>query len=115
MYPQQELIRLAVYKAALRRDIALRRAQCTTAASRVAAPLEWVDRALAFWHRLSPLTKFAALPLGFFAKKIVTGRLGFFGRLLKWAPMIFTAARGVSAAVAASKATRTSRSRSREE
>ena len=74
MYPDRELTRLAAYKAALRRDVALRRAQCAVAAARVAQPLEWLDRMLAFWRRLSPFVKFAALPLGFLLKRSLAPR-----------------------------------------
>jgi len=65
MYPHRELTRLAARKAALRRGIALRRAQCADAAVRVAQPLKQLDRALAFWRRLSPFAWLAAVPLGF--------------------------------------------------
>jgi hypothetical protein len=98
MYPQGELIRLAAHKVALRRDIALRRVQCIEAVTRVAQPLEWLDRALAFWRRLSPLTKFAALPLGWFVQRAVFPRLKILGPLLRWAPLVMNVVRGVRAA-----------------
>ena len=88
MYPDRELTRLAAYKAALRRDIALRRAQCAEAAARVAQPLEWLDRMLAFWRRLSPLVKFAALPLGFLLKRSLAPRTRVLGTLLRWGPPV---------------------------
>ena len=91
MYPDRELTRLAAYKAALRRDIALRRAQCAVAAARVAQPLEWLDRMLAFWRRLSPLVKFAALPLGFLLKRSLAPRTRILGTLLRWGPPVLGA------------------------
>ena len=93
MYPDRELTRLAAYKAALRRDIALRRAQCAEAAARVAQPLEWLDRMLAFWRRLSPLVKFVALPLGFLLKRSLAPRTRILGTLLRWGPPVLGAVR----------------------
>jgi hypothetical protein len=91
MYPDRELTRLAAYKAALRRGIALRRAQCAVAAARVAQPLEWLDRMLAFWRRLSPFVKFAALPLGFLLKRSLAPRTRVLGTLLRWGPPVLGA------------------------
>jgi hypothetical protein len=91
MYPDRELTRLAAYKAALRRGIALRRAQCAVAAARVAQPLEWLDRMLAYWRRLSPFVKFAALPLGFLLKRSLAPRTRVLGTLLRWGPPVLGA------------------------
>ncbi len=99
MYPDRELTRLAVHKAALRRDIALRRAQCAEAAARVAQPLAWLDRMLAFWRRLPPLAQFAAVPLGFLVTRTVFPRLKILGSLVRWSPLVFGAVRGISSAV----------------
>lgn len=99
MYPQRELIRLAAHKAALRRGIAVHRAQCLAAAARAAQPLEWLDRALAFWRRLSPLALLAAVPLGFLVQRTVAPRLKFLGSLVRWGPLVFGAMRGISSAV----------------
>jgi len=101
MYPQRELNRLAAYKAALRRDIAFRRAQCVVAAAQVTKPLEWLDRAVGFWRRLSPFTKLAAIPLGFIAKRSLFPKGKILGALVRWAPTIFGVARGVHAAAQA--------------
>ena len=95
MYPESELIRLAGHKAALRRDIAWRREQMAGAAARVARPLAWLDRAVAFWRRLSPFTQLAALPLGFALKRAVFPRVKLLGPLMRWAPLVFGAVRGV--------------------
>ena len=91
MYPDRELTRLAAYKAALRRGIALRRAQCAEAAARAAQPLEWLDRGLAFWRRLSPLVKYAAPPLGFLLKRSLAPRTRVLGALLRWGPPVLGA------------------------
>jgi len=101
MYPQRELARLAAHKAALRRNIALHRAECAAAAARVAQPLEWLDRVVAFWRRLSPLAVLAAVPLGFIVRRTIGPRLKILASLVKWVPLVFGAVRGVSAAVKA--------------
>jgi hypothetical protein len=99
MYPQGELTRLAAYKAALRRDVARRRAQCAGAAARVAQPLAWLDRMLAFWRRLPRLVQFAAVPLGLLFARAVFSRRKILGSLVRWGPLVFGAVRGLSAAV----------------
>ncbi len=91
MYPSRELIQLAAYKAALRRDIAVHRNRCAQAAVRVAQPLEWLDRTLAFWRRLSPLAKFAVIPLGLLIQRIAFPRLKVLRSVLRWSPLIFGA------------------------
>ena len=98
MYPDRELIRLAAHKAALRRDIALRRAQCIVAAARIARPLAWLDRVMIFWRRLSPFAKFAAVPLVFFVQRAVAPRRGILGSLARWGPLVFGAVRAISSA-----------------
>ncbi len=81
MYPQRELIRLAAHKAALRRDITLRRAQCAEAAAALARPLAWLDRALAFARRLTPVAALVALPLGCLVTRTAVSRVKFLGAL----------------------------------
>jgi hypothetical protein len=95
MYPRDELIRLANYKATLRRDIARRRAACALAAGRVARPLAWLDRALALWRQFSPLTQFAAVPLGLFVQRNFFPRLKLLGALARWGPLAFNTARSL--------------------
>ncbi len=97
MYPQRELIRLAAHKAVLRRDIARRRSQCAEAAVRVSRPLEWLDRLVAFWRKLSPLAAVAAVPLGLFVSRTFFSRLKILGPLLRWGPLLFNAVRGLGA------------------
>jgi hypothetical protein len=96
VYPQQELIQLAARKTALRRDIAHSRAQCVAAAVRLARPLAWLDRVLAFGRRLAPV---AAVPLGFLAARTIFSRMKFFGALVRWSPLVFSVVRGLGAAV----------------
>ncbi|MFA6289210.1 MAG: hypothetical protein WC661_17645 [Opitutaceae bacterium] len=111
MYPQPELNRLAYHKIALRRRIALRRVACSMAAARVARPLEWLDRALAFWRKLAPFAPLAALPLGLLATRAVFSRHKILGALLRWGPLVFGAVRGLGSAVKAGpQGGRTSRS-----
>lgn len=99
MYPAQELKRLAAHKTALRRDIAFRRAQSKASAARLLQPLEWLDQMLAMWRRLAPLAQLAAVPLAFMATRAVFPRLKFIRPLVRWAPVIFSAVRGLGAAV----------------
>jgi hypothetical protein len=95
MYPQRELIRLTAYKAALQRDIAVHRAQYTRAATRVAQPLELLDRILVIWRKLSPFALLAAVPLGFLVQRTVFPRLKLLRSIVRWSPLVFTAVRGI--------------------
>jgi hypothetical protein len=97
MYPDRELRRLAAHKASLRRDITLRRAQCVEAAALVARPLEWLDRALVLWRRVSPFVKLAAVPLGLLAGRRLLPRHRLLGSLLRWGPLVAGAVRGLGA------------------
>ena len=95
MYSDRELIRLAAYKASLRRRIAFRRTECAVLASRLTRPVAWLDRALAFWRRLSPFTQFATVPLGLLVSRAVLPRRGLLGSLARWGPLAFGAARAL--------------------
>ena len=97
MYPDGELNELAVYKAILRRRISRRREDCAVAATGALRPLAWLDRALVFWRQISPLAKLAVIPVGLLLKRVLFPRVGFFGKLLRWAPMLFTAGRAFTA------------------
>jgi hypothetical protein len=99
MYPQRELNRLGAHKVALRRGIALRRAECTEAATRMMRPFEWLDRMLALVRRISPLVKFAAVPLGFLAARTILPRRKILGSLARWSPLVFGAVRGIRSAI----------------
>jgi hypothetical protein len=99
MYPQPQLNRLAAHKIALRRGIAARRAQCAEATARIARPFGRLDRMLALMRRISPLIKFAAVPLGFLAVRTVYPRRKILGSLVRWSPLVFGAMRGISSMV----------------
>ena len=95
MYAQQELIRLAAQKVALRRTIALHRDQCIAATAQLARPIAWLDRALAFWRRLPPLAQFALPTLGAVATRTLFPRHKFLNGLMRWGPLVAGAVRGV--------------------
>ena len=102
MYPQRELTRLAAYKTALQWDIALRRTQCAEAAARVAQPLAWLDRMLAFWRRLSSFAPFAplvAMLLGRVITRTIFPRRKILRSLLRWGLLILGIVRGIRSAV----------------
>jgi len=93
MYPQQDLIRIAGHKAALRHNIALQRARCADAAAGVAQPIEFVDRVCAFWRDLSPIVQIAAVPLGVAAARALFPRFRILRKLVRWSPLVFAAMR----------------------
>ena len=102
MYPQRELTRLAAYKTALRGNIARHRSQCAEAAARVVQPLEWLDRMLAFWRRLSSFASFAplvAVLLGWVVARTVFRRRKILRSLLRWGLLILGIVRGIRSAV----------------
>ncbi|EIQ00807.1 hypothetical protein OpiT1DRAFT_05363 [Opitutaceae bacterium TAV1] len=105
MYPSRELIGLATRKETLLGEIALRRARCAEAAARVAQPLEWLDRAMAFWRRFSPLARFAAIPLGLLLRRMIFPRPGKKIRspLVGWGSLAFVVVRGIIAATATAR------------
>lgn len=92
MYPQRHLTALAWHKTRLQQRIALRREQCADAAAGIVRPLEWLDRALAFWRQLAPL---AAVPLGLLAGRTLFPRRRLLGALVRWGPAVFGAVRGL--------------------
>ncbi len=94
MHSDRELNRLAAHKAALRHRIGRHRAACVLAADRALQPLAWLDRMLAFWRRLSPFAKFAAVPLGFLLKRASAPQPRLLGTLLRWGPVVLSAVRG---------------------
>lgn len=99
MYPDRELTRLAARKAVLQQDIALRRAQCAAAATRVVQPLEWLNRVLTFWRQLSPFAQFAAVPLGVLVKRAVFPRRRILRSLVRWGPLVFSAVRAINSVI----------------
>jgi hypothetical protein len=113
MYPQQELIRLAAHKAALQRDIAVCRGQCARAAAGALQPLEWLDRGLAFWRRLSPVVHLVALPLGLIVTRTLARRSKLLGSLVSWSPLLAAAVRAAGSAVMSRSGTPKSSNHSR--
>jgi len=101
MYPQQELIRLATYKAGLRSRIADRRAACAAAATLAAQPVAWLDRAVELWRKFAPLAPLVAIPLGFLGARKLFPRLKTLGTVLRWTPLLFGAVRGFKSLVTA--------------
>jgi len=97
MYPHGELKQLALHKAALQLRIGIRRFECRRAAAGVERPLAWLDRAVAFWRKISPLAKLAAVPLALLVKRTLLPRTGLFTTLLRWTPTIFSAGRAFTA------------------
>ena len=89
MYSERELIRLAVHKRALLARIDFRRRQTAEAFTEAIRPLAWCDRALAWWHRASPLVQIAAVPLALVARRILFPRAKLVGRLVSWGPAAF--------------------------
>jgi hypothetical protein len=61
MYPRQELAALARRKQSLRVDCARLRAECATAAARVARPISWLDQLTLLFRRVAPFLRL--LPL----------------------------------------------------
>jgi hypothetical protein len=98
MYPDGELSELAVHKLALRQRIMLRRRLCVVAARRAAQPLEKVDQLVTQWRRISPVAKFAAVPLALMLRRALFRRAKILGPLLRWGPLAFKVFRGMSAA-----------------
>jgi hypothetical protein len=88
MYPQNELTRLAAYKAALRRDITRRRAQCVGSTVRVLRPFVWADGVWAFCRRLQPLASIAAVPVISQMVRLVFPRQKLLGAIARWSPII---------------------------
>ena len=99
MYPHQELIRLGAHKAALRRRITLRRDACVSAAARATRPVAWLDGVLGVWRRLPPLARYAVIPLGLWLRRSAAPRprLRLLGVVLRWAPLVLGAVRGLMA------------------
>ena len=74
-------------KAALVDRISMQPGPRSAAAARVTRPLEWFDRAIARWRQLSPLVKFAAIPLGFLVEALARrAARGCCGAILRWGP-----------------------------
>jgi hypothetical protein len=90
MHWDEELERLALHKTALQRRIARQRMQCAIAASRMARPVELLDRIVAVWRGLPPMVKFGAMPLGVLATRLALPRRGILRSLVRWGPLVFS-------------------------
>ena len=97
MYPHGELNQLALHKAALQLRIGIRRFECGRAAAGVERPLAWLDRTIAFWRKISPIAKLAAVPVALLLKRALLPRAGVLVTLLRWTPTIFGAGRAFGA------------------
>jgi hypothetical protein len=69
MFSRGELTALASGKAAVLQRIEANRAQCAEEAGRIGHSIQWFDQTLVRWRRLSPIIKFAAMPIGSFLLK----------------------------------------------
>lgn len=96
MYPQSELRRLALHKAALCRNLAVERTSCAEALTRVLQPLAWLDRMLLLWRRLSPLLR--CVPLGLLVMRATLPRWKILRSLVAWSPLAFDVARALRSA-----------------
>jgi hypothetical protein len=100
MYPDRELIGLALHRKILRRRIARRRSECVAAAATLARPIAWLDRVVDFWRKLSPLAQIALPSLGALAVRKVFSGHKILNLALRWAPWVAGAVRGFKAATA---------------
>ncbi len=94
MYPARDLNRLALHKRALQRRITGRRHECAVAATRLAQPFAWLDRALGLWRRAGPWIQFAAVPLGLLLHRPAMRPAG---TAMRWLTVITGILRGVRA------------------
>jgi hypothetical protein len=97
MYPEGELRLLAARKAAVRQRIHEGRAECAEAIATLARPIEWLDRALEKWRRITPVLKLAAVPLVLLLKRFIAPRTRILGTILRWGPLAYGAVRGLTA------------------
>ena len=91
------MTQLAYHKARLRLRISRRRDELAIAAAEAVHPLEWLDRAIAWWKKIKPVAKLAAIPLTLLVKRVFFPRFRIFTSLLRWGPAIFGAVRLASA------------------
>jgi hypothetical protein len=94
MYPAGELTLLLARKTALRGRIAVRRLTCAADAAEVARPLVMLDQAIATWRQLQPVTRLAAVPIGFWLTRSFGRRFRLRASLLRWGLLIGNAIRG---------------------
>jgi hypothetical protein len=87
MYPQPDLALLAHRKRELMGRIRASRLECALHLSGVLKPVLWADGIRQKWRSISPVTKFAVLPVGLFVARKLMPRMG---GLLGWAPTAFS-------------------------
>jgi hypothetical protein len=63
--------------------------------SQLTTPLEWVDRALAIWRKISIPVMLTALPLGILLKRAMSPKTRILGRLVQWAPVLIGVLRSI--------------------
>ncbi len=90
----RELRRLGEVKTRLRCRCAHLRAETSTQAARVTQPLQWIDRAYAYWQRIGPMAKLVAAPAGVWWLKSLFGRRKMAAPLMRWGPMIWNVVKG---------------------
>lgn len=88
MYPQPELSRGTARKAAVRRSIARRRAQCVHAAGAATMPLALLDRLMVHWRELAPYAGIAVVALSLRRKPAASARPGLLRKLVRWVPIV---------------------------
>lgn len=93
MYPAGELKSLARERELAMRRIARHRASCVAHATRVAAPLQWANRTHRELRKFSSVGALVAGPVGLLAVRLITKRMGKFGALLRWGPLIYSGAK----------------------
>jgi hypothetical protein len=92
MYPAGELNTLAARKALVRSRIAVHRHQCASNAATLLRPVEWIDHAVGRWRQFAPIAKLLGVPLGLLAGRMLMRRAGKWGKLFKFAPLVFRTA-----------------------
>ena len=98
MYPRGQLDELALVKAALRRRIARRRAECVEQSIAVGRPVLWLDRAYAKWRQIAPFAKLAAGPVGILLFRTFSGKGKLAGQVLRWGPALWNVWRSMARA-----------------
>jgi hypothetical protein len=101
MYAGRELKRLDEVKGLLRQRIARRRIETVAQTVRVTKPLQWIDRAYAYWQKVGPLTKLVAAPAGLWLLRSLFGRRKLAAPLMRWGPTIWNFVKGFNQGPAA--------------
>jgi hypothetical protein len=94
MYAERELKRLGEVKVLLRRRIARRRSETVVQAARATKPLQWADRAYAWWQKVGPMAKLVAAPAGMWLLRSLFGQRKKAGSLMRWVPTLWSFVQG---------------------